>query len=93
MLTESKFSQPMNIGSDRAVSVLDLYNMVSKIAGKRLNYVFDTSKPQGVRSRNADITLIKEKLGWQPEFSLEEGLKRTYTWIENEMKSSKRALY
>lgn len=85
-LMESDFSQPLNIGSDRLVTVDGLVDMISNIAGKKLKKVYQLDKPQGVRGRNSDNTLCKKVLNWSPQISLEEGLKRTYQWIEKEIK-------
>lgn len=84
-LMDSNISQPVNIGSDRLVSVDDLVLIVSKIAKKNISIQHDLSKPQGVRSRNADITIAKEKLNWQPKISLDEGLAKTYNWINEQV--------
>lgn len=81
-LTMSDIRQPINIGSTRAVSINELIDIVAKIAGKRIKKQYDLTKPQGVRGRNSDNTLIKELLHWEPSIRLEEGLKRTYKWIK-----------
>jgi nucleoside-diphosphate-sugar epimerase len=56
--------------------------MIIKISGKKIKKRYNLSAPQGVRGRNSDNTLCKKVLGWEPKISLEEGLKRTYQWIE-----------
>lgn len=81
MLMESDFDKPVNIGSERLVSINKLADMIIKISGKKITKTHDLSAPQGVRGRNADITLAKKVLGWKPKVSLEEGLSRTYKWI------------
>ncbi len=81
MLMESDYDKPINIGSDRLVSINELADMVAKISGKKISKTYDLTAPQGVRGRNADLTLVKKVLGWTPEISLEEGLSRTYKWI------------
>ena len=65
----------------------ELDEIVIKISGKNLSIKHDLSKPQGVRGRNADLTLIKKVLGWKPQISLEEGLRRTYRWILSQVSS------
>jgi len=87
MLTNSDYDKPLNIGSDRLVTIDDLAKIVIKISGKKLTIKHDLSKPQGVRGRNADLTLIKRVLGWEPKISLEEGLRRTYRWILSQVSS------
>ena len=79
-LMESDFQGPVNIGSDEMVSINQLADMVMKIAGKKLA-MKHIPAPTGVRGRNSDNKLIKEKLGWAPNRSLEEGLQKTYNWI------------
>ncbi|MEM2981366.1 MAG: NAD-dependent epimerase/dehydratase family protein [Thermoproteota archaeon] len=85
MLMESNYSQPLNIGSDRLVTIDELTRIVIKISGKKLAIKHDLSKPQGVRGRNADLTLIKKVLGWEPKVTLEEGLTKTYEWIKEQV--------
>ena len=89
LLMESDFREPLNIGSDRLVTIDELVDIVCKIAGKKLKKVYQLDKPQGVRGRNSDNTLCKKVLNWQPKISLEEGLKITYHWIESELKKKK----
>jgi len=84
-LMQSDCDQVLNIGSDRLVSVDELVEIVAKIAGKDISKDYDLTKPQGVRGRNSDNTLLKEKLDWEPVISLEDGLKKTYDWISLEL--------
>jgi len=79
-LMESGYVGPINIGSDRLVSINELASIIIRISGKQIVANHNYSKPQGVRGRNADITLAKKVLRWQPKVSLEEGLLRTYNW-------------
>lgn len=81
-LINSDFHDPLNLGTDRLVSVDELVDIICSIAGKKLNKVHDTSKPQGVRGRNSDNALCRQVLGWEPSTSLETWLKETYKWIE-----------
>lgn len=82
MLMESDYDKPVNIGSDRLVSIDELADLIIKISGKRITKKYDLSAPQGVRGRNADITVARRVLGWEPKVSLEEGVNKTYKWIE-----------
>jgi len=82
MLMESDFDKPINIGSERLVTIDQLADMIIKISGKNITKEYDLTAPQGVRGRNADISLARKVLGWQPKISLEEGLTKTYRWIE-----------
>ncbi len=90
-LTASDVREPINIGSDELVSINQLVDMVEDIAGVRLQRKHDLSAPQGVRGRNSDNTLIRERLGWVPAVSLEEGLRNTYKWVYDQMISGSRA--
>lgn len=87
----SSFSEPLNLGMSTMVTVDELVDLVSGIAGKRLVKRYDLSKPQGVRGRNSDNSRLLQLLGWEPSVSLEAGLAVTYRWIEQEMKSRNRA--
>ena len=80
-LMESDYDKPLNIGSDRLVSVDELADIITKISGKKMTKTYDLSAPEGVKGRNADLTLVKKVLGWEPRISLEEGLGKTYHWI------------
>ncbi len=82
MLMESDYDQPLNIGSDRLVTIDELADIVIGISGKEIRKKHDLSAVQGVRGRNADLTLVKKTLGWEPEIELEKGLEITYKWIE-----------
>jgi len=89
LLMESDYDEPINIGSERLVTIDQLADMVIKISGKTITKTYDLSAPQGVRGRNADITLARKVLGWEPEVSLEEGLARTYKWIEEQCRKDR----
>lgn len=80
-LMESDYDKPINIGSDRLVTVDELADIVTAISGKKLTKSYNLTAPEGVRGRNADLTLVKRVLGWKPKVSLEEGLENTYHWI------------
>ncbi len=84
-LMQSEINRPINIGSDRMISINQMVEIISNHAQKNIGLTHELSKPQGVRSRNADITLAKDKLGWKPTTSLEEGLRKTYQWIAQEL--------
>ena len=84
-LMRSEWEGPVNIGSEEMVSINDLAKMIMKIAGKNLS-INHISGPLGVRGRNSDNKLILEMLGWAPSGSLENGLNKTYEWINNEVK-------
>jgi len=85
-LMESSYDKPINIGSDRLISVDDLADIIIKISGKKITKKYNISAPVGVQGRNADLTLVKKELKWEPAVSLEEGLAKTYKWIEKMVK-------
>ena len=84
-LMESNYLKPVNIGSDRLVTIDELAQIVISISGKNITIKHDLSKPQGVRGRNADITLVRKEVGWEPKVSLEEGMRKTYEWAKTRM--------
>ena len=84
-LLRSDFEGPVNIGSDEMVTINGLAEMVIDIANKDIA-VENIPGPLGVRGRNSDNNLIREKLGWAPSQTLREGMEKTYAWIETEAK-------
>ena len=89
-LMHSDFRGPINLGQDRLITVNELVDIVARIGGKKITKRYDTTKPQGVRGRNADLTLMKKSLGWEPRVSLEEGLEKTYHWIAEQLRKEGR---
>ena len=83
-LVRSDFTGPVNIGSDEMITINQLVDMVADIAGKTINKNHIPG-PIGVRGRNSDNRLIKEKLGWEPSARLRTGLEITYSWIEQQV--------
>ncbi len=81
-LMQSDFSEPVNLGRDRMVTINELAQIIIDISGKRDISLVHVDGPQGVRGRNSDNDLLKETLGWEPKTRLEEGLEPTYRWIE-----------
>jgi GDP-D-mannose 3',5'-epimerase len=81
----SDFPHPLNLGQDRMITVNELVDMVARAAGKDIRKEYDLTRPQGVRGRNSDNTLLRKVLHWEPAISLEDGLKRTYEWIRGEL--------
>lgn len=86
-LMMSDFHEPLNIGQDRMVSIDQLVDIVSKIAGVNFKKKHIPG-PQGVRGRNSDNSKLRQVLKWEPKVSLEAGLAKTYNWIEKQVKSS-----
>jgi nucleoside-diphosphate-sugar epimerase len=84
-LMESNHREPLNLGQDRLVTINELADLVAGAAGMRIRKKHIPG-PQGVRGRNSDNTRLRQVLGWEPAISLEEGLARTYAWIEEQVK-------
>lgn len=90
LLMESDYDKPINIGSDRLVTINKLADIIIAASGKRITRTYNPTAPQGVRGRNADLTLVKKVLKWQPQVTLEEGLAKTYEWIEKQVKNDRK---
>ena len=86
-LMESDYREPLNLGQDRLVTINQLADIVCEAAGVTL-VKRHVPGPQGVRGRNSDNTRLREVLKWEPRISLEEGLGRTYVWIEEQVRRS-----
>ena len=89
-LMESGVGEPLNIGSDQLVTINQLVDIVEKVAGVQLKRRYKLDAPKGVRGRNSDNTLIQERLGWAPSIRLEDGMRKTYEWIQAEMQAASR---
>jgi nucleoside-diphosphate-sugar epimerase len=86
LMSNDNFIGPVNIGSEEMVTINQLVQEIGKIAGKKFS-VIHIPGPLGVRGRNSDNTLIRSVLEWEYEWSLEDGLKSTYAWIEKQIQS------
>ena len=86
-----RLTGPFNIGSEEMVTINQLAAIVMDIAGKKLT-VKHVPGPLGVRGRNSDNHLIREKLGWTPSRPLREGLEKTYSWISTQVGATGRDL-
>ena len=84
-LIQSDIREPINIGSDEMVTINDLVRMVIEISGVHRAAINHVSGPQGVRGRNSDNRIIKEKIGWAPSRPLREGMEKTYLWVEQQV--------
>lgn len=89
-LMRSDHRDPINLGSDRLVTINELVDIVARIAGKTVRRRHDLSKPQGVRGRNSDNTRLREVLNWEPQSTLEDGLRETYHWISDQLRAAGR---
>tara|TARA_B100000989_G_scaffold122484_1_gene90454 strand:+ start:303 stop:1271 length:969 start_codon:yes stop_codon:yes gene_type:complete len=83
-LMRSKFSGPVNIGSEEMVSISKLVDIIASISNKKISKKF-VSGPEGVKGRNSDNKLIKQKLNWEPSLPLSKGLEKTYYWISDQL--------
>jgi len=84
-LMRSDHVEPLNLGQDRMVTINQLADIVAAAAGVRVTKRH-VAGPQGVRGRNSDNTRLRAVLGWEPRISLEEGLARTYVWVEEQVR-------
>jgi nucleoside-diphosphate-sugar epimerase len=87
-LMNSDFTGPVNIGSEEMIAINDLVKMVAGVAGKTIR-IKNIPGPTGVRGRNSDNKLIKEKLNWAPSRPLVEGISKTYEWINSQVHKTK----
>ena len=86
-IMESHETRPLNLGSTELVTVDELVDMVARVAGKRLEKKHELDRPKGVRGRNSDNTLLRATVGWEPQIRLEDGLRRTYAWIWDQLRA------
>jgi nucleoside-diphosphate-sugar epimerase len=89
MHCEELIATPINLGSDYLISINDLVSISEKIGGIKLQRQHDMDAPIGVAGRNSDNTFIQKVLGWAPGTPLEEGMKKTYAWIEQQYSDRK----
>ena len=79
----SDYTNPINIGSDEKVTINELISIAENLSGRKFEKNYQLDKPQGVRGRSSNNDLIKKTLNWNYKYSLEEGIEKTYNWIEN----------
>jgi nucleoside-diphosphate-sugar epimerase len=89
-LMRSDHPDPLNLGTDRLVSINGLVDIVAGIAGKTIRKKYDLTQPQGVRGRNSDNTRLLKVLNWTPSTTLEDGLDVTYRWIASQLRQEGR---
>ncbi len=87
-LMMSDFTEPLNLGRDRMVTINELAEIIIEISGKKNISLKHVEGPQGVRGRNSDNTKLREVLGWEPSIPLEVGLVPTYRWIEEQVQGA-----
>ena len=84
---DSDFTGPVNIGSEEMVTINELVDTVAKVSGKTVHKI-NIDGPTGVRGRNSNNDLIREELGWDYSTTLEEGISKTYNWINDQINNS-----
>jgi len=89
-LMQSNFSEPINIGSEEMVTINQLIETVSVIAGKRVAKKYNLEAPTGVRGRNSSNELIRRELGWDYRMTLKQGLEKTYNWINEQIEQAQK---
>ncbi len=82
----SNYYDALNLGTDELVTINQLVDLVAEVAGKKIGKRHNLTGPQGVRGRNSDNSRLRNTLGWEPKIFLREGLKKTYPWIEAELR-------
>ena len=85
---DSDFMGPVNIGSEEMVSINELVETAAKVSGKVVRKVYKLDGPTGVRCRNSNNDVIRKMLGWDYSQTLEEGIRKTYEWIEEQIKNA-----
>jgi len=88
-LFNSDFHGPINIGSEEQVSINQMIDMIEDIADYKVSRQYNTNMPVGVRGRSSNNEKIKKELSWEPQYTLHQGLQKTYHWIEDMIKNQK----
>lgn len=91
-IMKSDILDPINLGSSELVTINKLVDLIEEIAEIKVERKYILEAPQGVRGRNSDNTMIRERLGWEPSISLRDGLEKTYHWIYHQMLNKEPAL-
>src|SRR5689334_22451456 len=90
MHCDELIATPINLGSSELVSINELVSKIEKIAGIRLKREYDLNAPRGVAGRNSDNTFIRKVLKWEPDTTLDEGLRETFKWIRKQYEARKK---
>jgi GDP-D-mannose 3', 5'-epimerase len=85
MIMDGEHWEPVNLGSSELVTINQLVDVVEEIAGVKLEREYKLDAPQGVRGRNSDNTVIRDRYGWEPSIPLADGLAKTYAWIHDQL--------
>ena len=89
-MMNSEFKEPVNLGSEEMVTINQLAEVAIMLSGKNLTLDHKDVPQTGVRGRNSDNALIKEKLGWEPNLPLLTGMTITYEWIKEQVENNKK---
>jgi GDP-D-mannose 3',5'-epimerase len=84
-LMDSNFIGPVNIGSEEMVTINQLVETAAKVSGKEVHRQHKLDAPLGVRGRNSNNDVIRRELGWDYQQTLEEGIRKTYNWISEQI--------
>jgi nucleoside-diphosphate-sugar epimerase len=87
-MMDSNFIGPVNIGSEEMVTINQLVDTVSKVAGIPVKRQHKLDAPLGVRGRNSNNDVIRKELGWDYSMTLEEGISKTYAWIKEQVNAT-----
>jgi len=85
LIAQGAYGSPVNLGSSELVSINQMVSILEEIAGTKVQRRYNLDAPQGVRGRNSDNTLIRQRYGWEPSVSLSVGLEQTYRWIYDQL--------
>jgi|TARA_Y100000296_G_scaffold81108_1_gene107743 nucleoside-diphosphate-sugar epimerase len=85
ILIEKNIQEPINLGSDEAVTMSEVADMLLEISGKNLKKEYQPAEPTGCWKRSSDNTLIQKLTGWKPEIPLKDGLTKTYSWVRDQL--------
>lgn len=88
-MMQSDFIGPVNIGSEEMVTINELVATAARVSGKVVQKIHKLDAPLGVRGRNSNNDLVREKLGWDYSQTLEEGIRKTYTWIQEQINAAR----
>jgi nucleoside-diphosphate-sugar epimerase len=89
-IVRSDYPHPLNLGTDRLVTIDELVDIVVRIADKQIHKHYDPRKPEGVRGRNSGNMWLRQMMGWEPQVPQEVGLERTFRWIEGGLRKAGR---
>ena len=78
----------IQFGSEKATTIREAAKLTVKISGKQIDVIYDTSKPEGDRGRIAVCDMACDILGWKATIAFDDGMKRTYKWIQDQIESS-----